>query len=130
VIDYTKKDFTKQGKQYDTILDMVANRSIFEYKRTLNPPGKFIMVGGTGSSIIQAMTLGPLLSANGQKTLGILAHEPNKNVNDLTNLCEAGRLKPVIDRCYPLTEIGEAFRYYVSAAVKGKVVINVSAISG
>jgi NADPH:quinone reductase-like Zn-dependent oxidoreductase len=122
LIDYTKKDFTKQGKQYDTILDMVANRSILEYKRTLNPTGKFIMVGGTGSSIIQAMTLGPLLSANGKKTLGILAHEPNKNVNDLTKLCEEGKIKPVIDRNYPLDEIAEAFRYYGSGNVKGKII--------
>jgi NADPH:quinone reductase-like Zn-dependent oxidoreductase len=76
------------------------------------------------------MMLGPLLSATGQKTLGILAHEPNKNVSDLTKLCVAGQLKPMIDRCYPLTEIAEAFRYYGSGAVKGKVVINLSAKSG
>ncbi len=124
-IDYKKEDFVQNGRKYDLILDPVANRSIYEYKQSLTSTGKFVMVGGTGKSIIQSMVLGPLLSESNGKKLGILAHEPNKDLNFLTDLFEKDVVKPVIDKVFPLNKIQEAFRYYASGNHIGKVVISV-----
>ena len=124
LIDYRKTDFTKNGKLYDLIVDVVARRSVFEYKRTLNPGGIFLMVGGTGSAIIQAMVLGPLISESPKgKRLGILAHKPNKGLDAMNEFFESDKVKPVIDRVFPLDEVADAFTYYGSGRFKGKVVV-------
>jgi len=125
VINYTQKDFTRDGQRYDLIIDVVANRSIFDYKRALNPEGNFVMVGGTVRSIFQCMLLGPLISKIGSKKLCILAHKPNNDLVLLKELFEAGKVVPVIDRRYPLNEAAEAFRYFGEGHVRGKVVITV-----
>jgi NADPH:quinone reductase-like Zn-dependent oxidoreductase len=125
VIDYTQEDFTQNGQRYDLIIDVVANRSIFDYKRVLSPRGIFIMVGGTVAAIFQAMFLGPLISKTGSKKLGILVHKPNKDLAFLKELFEDDKVKPVIDRCYPLSEVAEAFRYFGKGHTRGKVVITV-----
>jgi NADPH:quinone reductase-like Zn-dependent oxidoreductase len=127
VIDYTQEDFTKNGQRYDLILDVVASRSIFDTKRALSPKGIFVMVGGSGAAILQAFILGPLISMTGSKKMGIVMWKPN-NQEDLVileELFEAGRVAPVIDRCYPLCEVPEALRYLEAGHAKGKVVINV-----
>jgi NADPH:quinone reductase-like Zn-dependent oxidoreductase len=127
VIDYTQEDFTKSGQRYDLILDVVASRSIFDYKRALSLKGIFVMVGGSGVAILQAFTLGPLISMTGSKKMGIVMWKPN-NQEDLTileKLFEAGKVAPIIDRCYPLSEVPEALRYLEAGHAKGKVVINV-----
>lgn len=122
-IDYTREDFTKNGQRYDLIVDVVAKRSIFEYKRVLNPCGIFLMVGGSGTAILQAMFLGPLISKTGGKKLGILTHEPNKDLDLWEELVGSGKVKPVIDRSYPIGETTEAFQYFGSGQVQGKVII-------
>ena len=127
VIDYTQEDFTKSGQRYDFILDVVASRSIFDYKRALSPKGIFVMVGGSGAAILQAFILGPLISMTGSKKMGIVMWKPN-NQEDLAileELFEAGKVVPVIDRCYPLSEVPEALRYLEDGHAKGKVVITV-----
>ena len=91
VIDYTKEDFTKSGKTYDLIIDVVANRSIFKYKNSLNSNGVFIMIGGATSSILQAVLFGPFIKDAGKK-LGILFHESNKNLEFLKELFDSGVL--------------------------------------
>ncbi len=111
VLDYTQEDFTKSGQRYDFILDVVASRSIFDYKRALSSKGIFVMVGGSGASILQAFILGPLISMTGSKKIGIVMWKPN-NQEDLVileELFEAGKaqLPPVIDRRYPLSELGQ-----------------------
>ena len=124
VIDYTREDFTRNGKRYDLILDVVASRSVFAYKRALNPKGKLVIVGGSAGSILQTALLGSLISMTGSRKLRILAHRPNKN--DLTymnELIETGKMVPVIDRCYPLSDVAEALGYFGEAHAKGKVVI-------
>jgi NADPH:quinone reductase-like Zn-dependent oxidoreductase len=125
IIDYTQEDFTKSGQQYDLILDVVASRSIFDYKRALTPNGVFVMVGGSGDAILQAFILGPLISLTGSKKMGIVMWKPN-NQEDLAFLGElfaAGKVFPIIDKCFPLKEIPQALRYLEEGHALGKVVI-------
>jgi NADPH:quinone reductase-like Zn-dependent oxidoreductase len=127
VIDYTQEDFTKSGQRYDLILEVVASRSIFDYKRALSPKGIYVMVGGSLAAILQAFLLGPLISITGSKKMGIVMWKPN-NQEDLAileELFKAGKVVPVIDRCYPLSEVPEALRYLEGGHAKGKVVITV-----
>jgi len=126
VIDYQQEDFTKRGECYDIIVDTVARRGLSEYKRILNPGGLFVMIGGSRSAIFQAAFLGPLYSRDGEKHLGLnLWSEPyNKQDMDfLEELYKAGKVVPVIDRCYPLSEVPEALRYLEKGLALGKVVI-------
>ena len=123
VIDYTKEDFTKSGQRYDLILDVAAYHSIFDYKRALSPKGIYIMIGGSSARIFQVMFLGPWISMIGSKKLGILAHKPNKGLDFMKELFEAGKVVPVIDRRYPLSEVPEAIRYLEKGHAQGKVVI-------
>ncbi len=123
VIDYTKDDYTNRGQQYDMILDVKANRSIFDYKRALRPGGIFVAVGGTWLRIFQLFFVGPLISLMGSKKFRILVLKPNKDLADLIDLIEAGKVVPVIDRRYPLGEVAEAIQYIREGRVKGKIVI-------
>ena len=125
VIDYTQEDFTKNGQRYDLILDVAAYRSIFDYKRALSPKGIYVLVGGSMAPIFQAVFLGPWISMTGSKKMGILMWKPNKK-EDLVfmkELLEAGKVVPVIDRRYPLSEVAEALRYLEEGHAQGKVVI-------
>ncbi len=125
VIDYTLEDFTKNGQHYDRIIDVAATRSVFDYKRALSPGGVFVMVGGSSSLVYKLLFLGSWISITDGKKMGLLLHKPNKGLSFLKELVEAGKVVPVIDRCYPLNEVAEAFRYYGEGHVKGKVVITV-----
>jgi NADPH:quinone reductase-like Zn-dependent oxidoreductase len=127
VIDYTQEDFTQNGQRYDLILDVVASRSIFDYRRALSPKGIFVMVGGSLAAILQAFLLGSLISMTGSKKMGIVMWKPNnqKDLAILEELFAAGKVVPVIDRRYPLSEVPEAFRYLEEGRAKGKVVITV-----
>jgi NADPH:quinone reductase-like Zn-dependent oxidoreductase len=125
VIDYTKEDFTKNGQRYDLILDVAGYHSIFSYRRSLRSDGVYSMVGGSRATIFQTVFFGPLLSLFGSKKMGIIAWKPNKK-EDLVfikELIASGKLVPVIDRCYPLSEVAEALRYFEDECPKGKIVI-------
>ncbi|MGA2310605.1 MAG: NAD(P)-dependent alcohol dehydrogenase [Candidatus Bathyarchaeia archaeon] len=124
VIDYTKEDFTKSGRRYDLILDVVVYRSILDYKRALSPKGIFVMIGGSIPRVFLIALTAPLITRS--KKLVILAHKPNsKDLIFMNNLFEAGKVAPVIDRRYPLSEVPEALRYFGKGHVQGKVVITV-----
>ena len=124
VVDYTKEDFTNSGKQYDLILDVKSTRSVFDYKRALSPKGIYATVGGDTSRLIQLALLGPIFS--GSRKIKIVGHEPTrKNLDYLTDLFEADKVKPVIDRTYKLREVAEAFRYFGEGKFKGKIVISI-----
>ena len=126
VIDYTREDFTKNGNQYDLILDVVAHRSVFAYKRALESGGSYLLTGGSVATIFQILLLGPLIRVTTGKKIRILAVRPNlKDMDYITELCEAGKVVPVIDRRYPLGEVPEALRYLGEGRTKGKVVITV-----
>ncbi len=125
VIDYTKEDFTKSGQRYDLIVDVVARRSVFAYRRALNPDGICVIVGGSTAAIFQALILGPLISRIGNKQMGIVMWKPNnkEDLAFLAELFEGGAVVPVIDRCHPLSEVPEALRYLKEEPHLGKIVI-------
>lgn len=125
VLDYQQEDYTKNGQEYDLVLDVAAYRSIFDYQRALSPEGIFMMVGGSLTTLLQVVILGTILSKTGSKKIGINAWKPNKteDLAFLAELFEAGKVVPVIDRYYSLPEVPEALRYLQSGSVKGKLVI-------
>jgi NADPH:quinone reductase-like Zn-dependent oxidoreductase len=126
VIDYTREDFTKNGKQYDLILDIVAHRSVFAYERALKSGGSYFLTGGSVATIFQILLLGPLIRGTTGKKIRILAVRPNlKDLVYIAELYEAGKVVPVIDRRYQLSEVPEALRYLGEGRTKGKIVITV-----
>ena len=127
VIDYTQEDFTKSKQRYDLIFDVAAYRSIFDYRRALNPEGIYILVGGSMARFSQAMILGPLISMAGSKKLDSLgwAKPIKEDFAFMAKLLETDKVVPVIDRCYPLSEVPEALEYYGGGYTQGKVVITV-----
>ena len=127
LIDYTKEDYTRNDKQYDRILDVIAHRSVSDYKRALKPHGIFAMIGGSmGGLLLQLMFIWPILSRFSNKKLGIMGYRPTrKDLEYLNQLFEEGKLIPVIDRTYPLQEVPAAFQYFSEGNIKGKIIINV-----
>ena len=124
VIHYTRQDFTKNGNQYDLILDLIATRSVFAYRRALKPNGNYFTVGGSMATLFQILLLGSWIGKSAGKKIGVLAVQPNrKDLLFMAELCEAGKVVPVIDRRYPLSEVPEALRYLGEGHVRGKVVI-------
>lgn len=124
VIDFKKEDFTRTGKQYDLIVDVVSSRTISSYKRALNENGRFLMIGGTMRSIFSAMLLGKLVSL-GNKKLGMMGYQPNKDLDYITTLIEKDVIAPVIETKFPLCETALAFKAYQSGKTRGKIVITV-----
>ena len=126
VIDYTQEDFTRSGKQYDLILAVNGNRSIFDYKRALSPRGIYVMTGGNTIQLFQALLLGPWISMLGQQKMGSLTSTPSqKDLLLMKDLLESGKVKPVIDRRYPLSQVPEAIRYVEEGHAVGKVIVTV-----
>lgn len=126
VIDYTREDFTKSGKQYDLILDVIAQRSVFAYRRALCPNGTYFLVGGAAATLLQVLLLGPWIKRITGKNFRLLAVPQNReDLLAITELCLAGKVKPIIDRKYSFNEIPEALRYVGEGHAKGKVVIRV-----
>jgi NADPH:quinone reductase-like Zn-dependent oxidoreductase len=124
VIDYTREDFTKKGNKYDLILDLIAHHSVFAYQRALKPNGSCLTVGGSVVTMLQLLLLGPWIRRSKGKDLSLLAvHRNRKSLVTITELCEAGKIIPFIDRRYPLSEVPEALKYLGEGRVKGKVVI-------
>jgi NADPH:quinone reductase-like Zn-dependent oxidoreductase len=127
VIDYTQEDFTKNGQRYDLILCVNGYHSILDYRRALNPNGIAIVLGGSFLQIIQSLALGPLISKTGRKKIAFMgiAHLNQKDLIYLQGLLEAGKVKPVIDRRYPLRETANALSYLEKGHARAKVVIAV-----
>ncbi len=130
VIDYTKEDFTKGDQRYDVILDNVANHSLSECRRVLTPNGKYVMIGGGGANEqgffgvmmrpLKAMVMAPFVS----QEMGMMMADMNhKDLSVLADMMESGKIKPVIDRTYKLSEVPEAVRYVEEGHARGKVVI-------
>ena len=110
------------------IIDTVARRSIFDYKRALSPDGLFVMLGGSRYAFFQVVFLGPLISRTGSKKMSFNWWSKPYNQEDmdfLEELFEAGKVVPVIDRRYPLSEVADALRYLEDGHALGKVVITV-----
>jgi NADPH:quinone reductase-like Zn-dependent oxidoreductase len=129
VVDYTQEDFTQGTRRYDLIIDNVATHSLSEYRRVLTPTGALVMVGGQDSGpwmmatllrSMQAVVLSPFIR---QKFLFILADLDKNSLGYLGDLMQAGKVTPVIDRTYTLTEVPAAIRYLEQGHARGKVVI-------
>lgn len=121
VIDYTQTDFTKSGQKYDLIFDAVGNRSVADLKRALTPTGIGSVAGFTSMALLfQHMLLGG-------KKVGMMATAKanQKDLLILKELLETGKIVPVIDRRYPLSETAEAIRYLESGRARGKVIVTV-----
>lgn len=125
VIDYTKKDLTKSSQKYDLILDNVGNLSVANYKHLLNDNGTAVVAGFTKlGRMLSVIVLGGLSSKFGNKKIGpMLASPTQDDLLDLNELLEAGKVKSVIDKCYPFAESAEAIRYLETGRVRGKVVV-------
>jgi NADPH:quinone reductase-like Zn-dependent oxidoreductase len=130
VIDYTHEDFTRTGRRYDLILDTGGNRSLSDLRRVLSPSGTLVLIGGEGGNRVlgatgkwlQALLLSPFVRQN----LRPLSTMPNKmDLLFVKELIETGKLTPVIDRTFALTEVPDAFRYLEKGHGRGKVVIKV-----
>ena len=128
VIDYTWEDFTRTGQGYDLIIDNVANRSVSDLRRALKPGGNCVIVGFTSLPLLfQHMFLGPMFSMIGSKKVGSMgiANPNRRDLFFLKELLESNKIKPVIDKQYPLSEALEAIRYVGARHARGKVVLNV-----
>jgi NADPH:quinone reductase-like Zn-dependent oxidoreductase len=132
VVDYTKEDFAKGEQRYDVILDNVPNHSLSECRRILNPNGKYVMIGGGGPNdsrwvgpfgrVIHTLLLSPFIS---QKMGMMMADANQKDLAVLGDLMQSGKVKPVIDRTYKLSEVPAAIAYLEEGHARGKVVITV-----
>src|SRR5438094_8651154 len=132
VIDYTKEDFTKSDQRYDVILDNVGNQPLLHFRRVLIPKGKYVMIGGGGPNDqgligplfrpVKAMLLSPFVS----QEMGMFMADTNqKDLAVLADLMQSGKVKPVIDRTYKLSEVPAAIAYLEQGHARGKVVITV-----
>jgi NADPH:quinone reductase-like Zn-dependent oxidoreductase len=125
VLDYMETDFTKTGECYDMILDTVSRRSLRSYRRALNPNGMLVIVGGNRRALFRALILGPLVSRIGSRSYGInpLDVDPMEDYELLAELFEAGKVVPVIDGCYTLSEVPEALGRLEEGLALGKIAI-------
>src|SRR5437762_493488 len=132
VIDYTKEDFAKGDQRYDVILDNVPNYSLSECRRILNPEGKYVMIGGGGPNdnswigpfgrLIQALVVSPFVS---QKMGMMMAELKKSDLAILGDMMQSGKVKPVIDRTYKLSDVPAAIAYLEEGHARGKVIITV-----
>ncbi len=133
VIDYTKEDFTKGSERYDLILDNVGNQPLSGFKQVLKPKGICVMIGGGGpgdngligpmARPLKALLLSPFIS---QKMSMMMADLTKNDLTTVADLMQSGKVKAVIDRTYPLSQIAEALRYLEKGHARGKVVITMA----
>ncbi len=127
VIDYTKEDFTANGHRYDLILAANGYHRLSDYRRVLTPTGRYVMTGGSGVQMFEAMLFGPFVSRASQQQMGNMLYRPNKeDLTCLTELIEAGKVVPVVSKVFPLEEAADAFRFYGAGHVQGKIVITIN----
>ena len=127
VIDYTQEDFTKNGERYELIMAANGYQPLSAYQRALTPQGRYVMTGGATAQMFEAMLLGAWRSKKGGQKLGNILVKPSQtDLQVMKELIEAGKVKPVIDRCYPLPGVPDAIRYVEAGHAKGKVVITVA----
>ncbi len=124
VVDYTREDYARNGHRYDLIVDVMGTRSTTAIKRALQPGGAYVMIGGEMSRIFQAMIMSALTNRLSSKKIKVLYHRQSRADQDaLADLFLERKLKPIIDRIYPLEETREAMRYYGEGRAVGKVII-------
>ena len=129
VIDYAREDFADDRSRYDVILDIAGNRSLSELRRALTPRGTLVIVGAEDAGNwlgirrqLRAAALSPFLR---QKLGFFISKERRQDLEELGKLVEAGTIRPVVDRTFPLEEVPEAIRYLREGHARGKLVITV-----
>lgn len=123
VIDYRRTDFTRTGR-YDLVVDLVADRSVFAYRRALARHGRCLMVGGTLRTLLRMLTVGPVVGALTGARLGVLlVRSGPRHFEPLADLCAAGEVAIHIDRTFPLAEVPEALTVHGTGRARGKVVV-------
>ena len=124
VIDYTRENFTRDGRAYDLILDLAAYRSPLACRGSLKPGGRYLYVGGSVAALLQALLAWPLTGRAGSRKIRVLPVRLGvQHLAPLVELCQAGKIATVIDRRYPLGEVPEALRYMGAGNAKGKVIV-------
>ena len=127
-IDYTKDDFATLRQRYDLILAANGDRSIWDYRRALTADGCYAMTGGSNRQLTAALLFGPFLSMGRQQFGNVLVKPNQADLLALKELCETGKVKPVIDRRFPLSEVSSAVRYVEDGHARGKVVVTVTGL--
>jgi len=126
VIDYTKEDFTRKGQRYDLICDIASNHSISDYKRIMNPNGTFVVVGWKDKIIMRLLYFAirrPFASRGDKRFVFFIAKSNQEDLVTLKELMEEGKILPVIDRRYTLSETAQAIKYLEEGHTRGKVII-------
>jgi NADPH:quinone reductase-like Zn-dependent oxidoreductase len=132
VIDYTREDFTQAGRRYDAVFDLIGNRPLSEVRRPLERRGVFVGCGGGGpdrssfqllAAMLGQAAVGPFVS---QRITGLLAKIKDEDLEHLAALADAGHIKPVVDRTFPLAETPAAIRYVEQCHARGKVVVSIT----
>jgi NADPH:quinone reductase-like Zn-dependent oxidoreductase len=124
VIDYTREDFTTNGRTYDLILDLAAHRPAFACKGSLMPGGRYLYVGGSVATLLQVLLIGPVIGrAEGKKIRLLAVRQGAQHLAPIVELCQAGKIATVIDRRYRLDEVPEALRYLGEGHAQGKIVV-------
>jgi NADPH:quinone reductase-like Zn-dependent oxidoreductase len=125
VIDYRRTDFTRTGP-YDLVVDLVAHRSIFAYRRALAKGGRCVVVGGTARAVLRMATVGPLLGLLTGAHLGVLlVRQGPRGFGPVAELCESGAVSVRIDRVFPLEEVPAALAWHAEGRACGKVIVAV-----
>lgn len=126
VVDYTREDFTQMGQRYDLILAVNGYRPLAEYRRALQPQGTYVMAGGSGNQLTEAIVMGPLVSRRGGQTVTSFVASPSANdLAFIKELIEAGKVMPVIDQIYALEDTAKAVQHVGAGHAAGKVIIRV-----
>ncbi len=125
VINYKETDITKIGRQYDLILAINGNHSLLSYRRLLLPKGTCVMVGGALSQVVKSLFFGTVLSLGSRKMCTLAAKPDRRDLEFIIKLVKEGKVRPVIDRHYPLQETAEAIRYISGGHALGKVMLEV-----
>ncbi|MGK5444219.1 NAD(P)-dependent alcohol dehydrogenase [Micromonospora sp. URMC 105] len=129
VVDHTREEITDRGIRYDVIVDTAGNRALAHLRRALTPTGTLVLVGGEGATgkllqgfdrQLRALLLSPLV---GQRLIPLVAKESSENLDALTALVDAGRLRPVLDRSWPLAQVADAIRHVEAGHARGKNVV-------
>jgi NADPH:quinone reductase-like Zn-dependent oxidoreductase len=125
-IDYGVESLESRRGEFDLVLDFVARKSFFSYRRTLRRGGRYVIVGGDLGCIVSGGLLGPIVSLFSSQSYGLLVAKPNEADHEkIVDYIRAGTVRPMVDRTYPLSQAAEALGYLGASHARGKVVVTV-----
>ncbi len=125
VLDYRDVDFTRTGERFDVVLDARTDRSMLAYARSLRTDGRYVTLGGQIGRLLWIALFGALARWLLGRRFRVLPLKPNRGLNAIRELCDAGKLRVVLDRTFPLADTPRAIRRFGDARHTGKVVVSV-----